>query len=172
MLPTIHSRVIRIPDGSQVTHLQFRRFAGCPVCDLHLQSFVRRHHELASLVREVVVFHSSTQELLRYASELPFAIIADPEKKLYSAFGVESGARSLLSPGAWLPIVRAVARSLRRTVGRRQRMPPLNPAGGSLGLPADFLIAPDGRIIASKYGLHAFDQWSVDEVIQFVATCR
>jgi len=51
-------------------------------------------------------------------------------------------------------------------------MPPLNPAGGNLGLPADFLIAPEGRIIASKYGVHAFDQWSVDEVIQFVAECR
>jgi len=29
-------------------------------------------------------------------------------------------------------------------------MPPFNPEGGSLGLPADFLIAQDGRIVASK----------------------
>jgi hypothetical protein len=34
-----------------------------------------------------------------------------------------------------------------------------------LGLPGDFLIAPDGRVIASKYGAHADDQWSVDEIL-------
>ncbi|WP_049876424.1 MULTISPECIES: hypothetical protein [Sorangium] len=29
----------------------------------------------------------------------------------------------------------------------------------------DFLVAPDGRVLASKYGEHAGDQWSVDEVL-------
>src|SRR5260370_10442324 len=32
-------------------------------------------------------------------------------------------------------------------------------------LPADFLIAPSGRINAVKYGKHAYDQWSVDELL-------
>jgi len=34
-----------------------------------------------------------------------------------------------------------------------------------LGLPADFLVAQDGRILALKYGVHANDQWSVDELL-------
>jgi hypothetical protein len=34
-----------------------------------------------------------------------------------------------------------------------------------LGLPADFLIAPSGRINAVKYGTDAYDQWSVDELV-------
>ena len=33
------------------------------------------------------------------------------------------------------------------------------------GLPGDFLIAPSGQIEAMKYGTHAYDQWSVDELI-------
>jgi hypothetical protein len=33
-------------------------------------------------------------------------------------------------------------------------------------LPADFLIAPDGTVIAKKYGTHAYDQWSVDELLK------
>ena len=37
--------------------------------------------------------------------------------------------------------------------------------GGPLGLPADFLIAPSGRINAVKYGTDAYDQWSVDELL-------
>jgi hypothetical protein len=36
-----------------------------------------------------------------------------------------------------------------------------------LGLPADFLIASDGRVLACKYGAHAYDQWSVDEILAF-----
>ena len=34
-----------------------------------------------------------------------------------------------------------------------------------MGLPADFLIAPSGRINAVKYGADAYDQWSVDELL-------
>ena len=31
---------------------------------------------------------------------------------------------------------------------------------------ADFLIEPGGRILACKYGSHAYDQWSVDEILE------
>jgi hypothetical protein len=34
-----------------------------------------------------------------------------------------------------------------------------------LGLPADFLIASDGTVIAAKYGQYAYDQWSVDDLL-------
>ena len=35
---------------------------------------------------------------------------------------------------------------------------------GVLGLPADLLGATDGRVLACKYGVHAYDQWSVDDL--------
>jgi hypothetical protein len=44
----------------------------------------------------------------------------------------------------------------------------VNPVGGRYGLPADFLVAPDGLIVACKYGEHAYDQWSVDELLALV----
>ena len=47
------------PEGDYV-HLQLRRFAGCPICNLHLRSIVTRHDEIRSHgIREVVVFHST-----------------------------------------------------------------------------------------------------------------
>jgi hypothetical protein len=46
-------------------------------------------------------------------------------------------------------------------------MPPVNPDGGRFGLPADFLISRDGRVLARKYGAHASDQWSVVEILDF-----
>ena len=164
-LLTIHCERISVPDRQRFVHLQFRRFAGCPVCDLHLHTIVQRHNEiLAASILEVVVFHTSAEELLRYAGDLPFAVIADPDKRLYADFGVESGRSALLDPRAWMPILRGVFRSL-RAILRGNPVPPLNPRGGRFGLPADFLIACDGRVFASKYGSHAYDQWFVDEIL-------
>ena len=41
----------------------------------------------------------------------------------------------------------------------------LNPHGGRFGLPADFLVGTGGRILAVKYGQHADDHWTVDELL-------
>lgn len=165
-LRSIHSTNIRIPDPNSITHLQFRRFAGCPICDLHLHSIAQRHHELAvAAVREVVVFHSSAGELEPYCGALPFDTIADPDKRLYAQFGVEAGLRALLSPRAWFPTLCGIFRSLGQTLRGRVPLPTINPHGGRLGLPAEFLIAPGGAILACKYGTHAYDQWSVDEIL-------
>ena len=167
-LVTIHSKTVRIPDQRRLIHLQFRRFAGCPVCNLHLRSIVQRHEEIeASSVQEIVVFHSTAEVLLPYAGGMPFAVIADPDKRLYTEFGVESGPRALLDPRAWIPILRGVLRSLLAILRKQEAVPSINPEGGRFGLPADFLIATDGRVLASKYGAHAYDQWSVDEVLMF-----
>ena len=39
----------------------------------------------------------------------------------------------------------------------------------ALGLPADFLLAPDGHVLAYKYGVHAYDQWSVDDLLHLAS---
>ncbi|MEV0806964.1 peroxiredoxin-like family protein [Micromonospora sp. NPDC050200] len=157
---------VDVPDAARLVHLQFRRFAGCPVCHLHLRSIVRRHAEIeAAGVREVVVFHSPAAELREHTDDLPFAVVADPDRGLYREFGVEPSVRSLLDPRAWPPILRAVLRSSWAVLSGRERPPAAVPHGGRFGLPADFLIAPDGRVLASRYGEHVYDQWSVDELL-------
>ncbi|MBF6437062.1 peroxiredoxin-like family protein [Nocardia cyriacigeorgica] len=165
-LVTITGTPVPIPDPDCLVHLQFRRFAGCPVCSLHLRSVVDRLDEIhAANVREVVVFHSSAEELLKYTADLPLAVIADPGRRLYREFGVESAPRALLDPRAWPTILRAITREVRASRTPGHVAPPGKPEGGRLGLPADFLIAPDGRVVASKHGAHADDQWSVDELL-------
>jgi hypothetical protein len=121
-------------------------------------------------IREVVVFHSTATELRKYTDDLPLDVIADPDRVLYREFGVESGSRALLDPRAWPAIARAVGTELAATARRDDRpAPPSHPEGGRLGLPADFLIAPDGAVLAAKYGEHADDQWSVDELLALSA---
>lgn len=161
---------VAVPDQERLVHLQFRRFAGCPVCNLHLRSVTQRHDEIeAAGVREVVVFHSPVDELRKHVDELPFAVIADPDKRLYLEFGVETAPRALLDPRAWGPILLAVASGVVQVLRGRERLPSRSPRGGRLGLPADFLIGTDGRVLAAKYGEHAYDQWPVDELLRLAA---
>ena len=157
-LVTISGDRLVIPDADRLVHLQFRRFAGCPFCSLHLRSIAQRHDDIvATGIREVAVFHSSAAELLAHQAGVPFAVVADPDKRLYREFGVQSSVRAALDPRAWLPGIRGIFRK------RRPLAADLH--GGPLGLPADFLIASDGRVLARKYGVHAYDQWSVDELL-------
>lgn len=157
-LRAITGEPVRLPDPERLTHLQFRRYATCPLCNLHLRSITQRHNEiLAAGIREVVVFHSPADELLAYQADLPFAVIADPNKRLYREFGVAAAPRALLHPRVWLPMLRAAIRTRRPAL--------TTPHGGVLGLPADFLIATDNSVLARKYGTHAYDQWTVDELL-------
>ena len=157
---------VPVPDPDRLVHLQFRRFAGCPICNLHVRSLVLRRAEIeAAGIREVLVFHSSAAELREHGTDFPFPVIPDPDKLLYAEFGVGASPRALLNPRVWLPVVGAVLRGLLVVARGKERLPAANPEGGRLGLPADFLIAPGGSIVASKFGRHAYDQWSVDELL-------
>jgi len=167
-LTTVTGAHVPVPDPDRLVHLQFRRFAGCPVCNLHLRSIVSRKADIeAAGIREVVLFHSSADALRPYTADLPLDVVPDPGRALYREFGVESGPRALLDPRGWPAIVRAVAREL-QAVRRGRPAPPAHAEGGRLGLPADFLIAPDGRVLAGKHGAHVDDQWSVDELLALV----
>jgi peroxiredoxin len=165
-LEAVTGGAVAVPDPAAPVHLQFRRFAGCPVCNLHLRSIAQRYDEIvAAGLREVVVFHAPDHELAPHVDGLPFPVVADPDKVLYREFGVESSLRSLLDPRAWPGIVKAVAAALIAVLGGTGRAPRAMPHGGRFGLPADLLVDVDGRVLAVKYGTHANDQWSVDELL-------
>ncbi|WP_426364018.1 peroxiredoxin-like family protein [Streptomyces sp. E-08] len=164
---------LTLPDPERTTHVQFRRFAGCPVCNLHLRSVQTRHEEIERAgIREVVFFHSPAEELRAHVAPLPFAVVADPDKLLYAEFGVESHRRALLDPRGWPAIVRSLLRGTWELLRGRGRLPAATQPAGRLGLPADFLITRDGRVAAAKYGEHVSDQWSVDELLAHAAELR
>ena len=155
-MKAVSGEVINLPDAKRLVHLQFRRFVDCPICNTHIAESRRRAREIeAAGIKEVIVFHSSPKSIRSYQKDVPFLMVGDPDKAFYRSFGVETslGFMSLKALGAGL---RGMAHGhfALRVVG-----------GGPLGLPADFLIAPSGRINAVKYGTDAYDQWSVDELL-------
>jgi peroxiredoxin len=160
-LVTIRSDTVQIPDPKKLVHLQFRRYAGCPVCNLHLRSIAQRHDEiLAAGIREVVVFHSTAETMREFQGQLPFAAIADPEKKLYAEFRADRKMSPIaaLDPRTWLAAAHALIKtpSLRGASGKGEK---------HMGLPAEFIIDSDGRVLAKKYGKRVDDHWSVNELL-------
>ena len=156
-MKAVTGQAIELPDPRRLVHLQFRRFVDCPICNTHIGEFRRRAREIETAgIKEVIVFHSSPTSIRSYQKDMPFLMVGDPKKVLYKEFGVETslGFLSLKALGA---AVRGMAHG---HLGLRL-------GGGPLGLPADFLIAPSGRINAVKYGTDAYDQWSVDELLAF-----
>jgi len=150
------------PTGSYTCSSAGTRPARSAICTY--DSIAQRHEEiLAARILEIVVFHSSAQTMLEFQGELPFAAIADPEKKLYAEFGVGKMSPRValiaaLSPRSWLAAGRALRRapSLRGAAGKGEE---------HLGLPADFLIGPGGQVLAATYGAYVDDHWSVDGLL-------
>jgi hypothetical protein len=62
---------------------------------------------------------------------------------------------SALNPRSWYAAINALARA-----------PSVKGARGNsenkMGLPSDFLIDPNGKILAVNYGMRSDDHWSVD----------
>ena len=161
VLTSIKGTPVSVPTAGRWTHLQFRRFAGCPICNLHLQSILQRHGEIRTAgIREVVVFRSTRKALLPYSADFDFSVVADPRHELSAAFGVGWSMNAVLSP-------RALGSAVRGTFGRAPGLP--SSVSQALALPADFLIRPDGLVVACKYGEHADDQWSVAELLSLAA---
>jgi peroxiredoxin len=154
-MESVTDEPIKLPDSNRLVHLQFRRFVDCPICNTHIADLRRRAREIETAgIKEVIVFHSSAKSIRSYQKDVPFVLVGDPKKILYKEFGVETslGFMSLKALDA------AIRGMMHGHFG-------LQFSEGPLGLPADFLIAPSGQIKAVKHGTHAYDQWSVNELI-------
>ncbi len=155
-----------LPAPEGITHLQFRQFASCPICNLHLRTFVTRYAELQAVgVHEIVVFHSTVEQMRPHQGALPFSAIADPERILYAEFGVGRSLLAVLHPRAWVAPLQPEASRVRQRERRARRIRGSAGDNDELGLPADFLIGPDAVVRHAHYGRHASDHWSLEQVL-------
>jgi peroxiredoxin len=86
--------ILTIPDSDgQLINPQFSRFAACPVCNMHFANY-RSHsaHLQRAGVKVVVVFHSPEEDVEDLRGDLPFALVTDPYRRNYTAFGVGTSA--------------------------------------------------------------------------------
>lgn len=159
-----HGLVAMPSQDHTLTHMSFRRFAGCPICNLHLRSLASRAGEIAAQdIATIAFFHSSAEAMRPYQGDLPFAVIPDEERRYYRRFGVERSPLSMLHPAAMVAAAKGMA-----SVPSN----PMRGEGGHLGLPADFLVDRGGQVLVAHYGAHAADGWGVEQLFDAVRAVR
>jgi hypothetical protein len=113
-----------IPGSATAHSLAVPAIRWLPGLQPALHSIVARYKAIvAASIEEVVVFHSAENALLRFSDDLPFPVMADPEKRLYQELGVEPAARALFDPPVWGPILRGVLRSALAVLRKEQPVP-------------------------------------------------
>jgi peroxiredoxin Q/BCP len=140
--------------------LMFFRYASCPMCNLRLHDFAREYPRLQERgLQAVAFFHSPVEQIRAHAGKraYPFPLAADSQLRVYREYGVETSWPRFLMSMALPSFYVDWMRSMRHGFwgGAALRM---------AGMPADFLIGPDGRIQRVHYGQSIGDHLPIDEI--------
>jgi len=165
----IGGRTIRLTDFTdKYLLLSFYRFASCPFCNLRVHEMSQHYAEFhAQGLEMVAVFQSPADKILKYAGKVrhPFPIIADPDRRLYRAYGVET---------SWAGVARAMVTrfpDLLRAIFAEGFLPGTI-EGEIQRLPADFLIGPDGRVLHAYYGRDIGDHMPLQYIQRYLVDSR
>jgi len=113
--PTFHARSVRgdvvslARFGNKPVLLVFLRYAGCPWCNLTIHRLTLEYPLLKKQGCEVVAFIQSDEASIqrniydRHKTTPPFPIIADPERKIYNLYGVQSSKLAFVKSATKLP---------------------------------------------------------------------
>lgn len=145
--------------------LSFFRYAGCPFCNITLMRLIERYDNFSKRgLQTIAFFQSSDDSIDRYvaAKNPPFPVVADPEKKVYDQYGVESSvagaAKSILSlPATTVAIIRGEV-----VQGKIE--------GDGFLMPAQFIIGPDLTIQKAHYGTSFADKIPLFEIEELILT--
>jgi thioredoxin-dependent peroxiredoxin len=102
-LKDIYGRMIDLQAfADKKVFIGFFRHAGCPFCNLRVHTLTKVHEEFKAKGLEMIFFFQSKEAVLLRSSfhkeVSPIPLIADPEKNMYSAYGLEeSGYKSAIS---------------------------------------------------------------------------
>jgi len=127
VVTSISGAEIPLPDPDRLTHLQFRRFAGCPICNVHLRTFILRADGLAMCGLAGVFAGALSWECPRAYSVVVITTAPDPLLRRGSAPGNRRGcirgAGGRRGKRPWVREIRGVRRCLRwaRRAGRGAR---------------------------------------------------
>jgi thioredoxin-dependent peroxiredoxin len=136
------------------------RFAACPFCALRLRTGMDRFDSItAAGVDVLVVFPSAERRVQQFARKYspPFRLVADPDQKVFEAFGSETSWAGELRTAINVP---KVFGALVKT-----RMNPLAVDDAIHRMPSEYLVEPDGTIGAVHYGESMDDGFAIEDVL-------
>lgn len=148
--------------------LTFLRNAACALCNLRIHLLITRYpalteHDLAI----IAVFESPRERMLAHVAQqdVPFPLIADPQARLYTLYGVETSeakvAQTMAMPETEVAVQAAAALGFALTP---------EPESNFNRMPADFLIGPDGVVLRAHYANFITDHLPFETIQQALTT--
>lgn len=147
--------------------IAFFRHVGCPFCNLRIHNLMKHHEEFKAKNFEMIFFFESNKTLLLksiFHKELsPIPLIADPEKKWYSIYGLEESAyKSAMSH---------LTTFIQTAIKAKLKSLPLHPMAGGESIktmPAEFLL--DEKLIIRRllYSQNLNDRMAINDIIDFI----
>lgn len=146
-------------DDKRPVLLSFHRHAGCPPCNLRVREHILAKKELDRYGVQIFgVFESPAESIRRDLShgDVPFPILPDSDRKLYKLYSVAPSLTGFLRSFLIKPLFSMKA------IFKHHYIPTF--AEATTMMPAEFLIAPDGTIILSRYAKDFGDYLPLDQV--------
>lgn len=145
--------------------LAFTRHFGCTQCKEMLRELVEGRDRIeAAGLRIAIVTQGTPQAAVEFGREYApgLHLLCDPERKAYTAFGLERGDlfQTFLNPKVWDAISKA------RTRGYRVEVPP--PGQDAMQMSGTFIISRSGRVELPYYYDHIADHPPLDLLLKGV----
>lgn len=141
--------------------LSFFRYASCPLCNLRVKQLNEIFPILKSKGLKILAFFESPKEsTLKYVGkqDLPFTVIADPDRLIYKLYSVEKSILGYILGGLSFKMFKALrlGYKIRDIEGQRTL------------LPADFLI-DNFTIKRAYYSKRISDHLPIEELISLIS---
>lgn len=147
--------------------LGFFRHAGCPFCNMRVHRLLKVHAEMKAKNLEMIFFFESTKEVLLgnyfHKTVSPIPLLSDPEKKIYTAYGIEES-KSKSAKSHVTSLIQNVVRA--KLAGL-----PVHWMKGTESvntIPAEFLIDEQGMVRKIHYSRGLTDQMSMETIMDFI----
>ena len=144
----------------------FFRHAGCPFCNLRVHSLMKIREQLLAKNMEMIFFFESKKELMLqsifHKEVSPVPLVADPEKKWYSIYGIENS----LTKSSMSHLTSFIQTAIS---AKRKKLPIHMMASGESfsTIPAEFLLDENLIIRKIHYAKNLNDRMSIDMILDF-----
>lgn len=144
--------------------LSFYRNVNCPFCNRRIHKIMGHNLRFKDAgVQLVFLFESSNQKIsssIFHQGISPWPLIGDPEKKIYTQYGVEHSTLKMLK-------TLFVANGTQAKKDTNDLNLPEDKEASMNLIPADFLIDENFTIVKAHYGNHLDDHIEFEELKEF-----
>ena len=127
--------------------ISFFRYASCPFCNLRFHRLLKKHDDFAEMgLQQLAFFESPVESIRKHAGKTnsPITIIADPKRRMYRQYGVETSLSEFLG-GIITRLPEVMYAMLKGYLPGKME-------GDYTMMPADILIGPDLKVAIAHYG--------------------